>query len=382
MAKTKYTLEMMIARQGFEDDELLTYAEWLGFNSESELEGLKGIRLCKKVANKILSHPRQVLSHLPSEDLQFLEIMKDTDPGMGMRAYPTSHVMAMTMIGMAEEDEIEDDGMEMISISEDFKKVIRPHVDDVLEDFNVKFRLLVERIILGALNLYGALGVSELKKILKDYLDLTDDGSGVFDHIYNQSVLLKLQYVDGSAFDMEDYLVSPFVQDYGEYIIKERDKRKETTTLKGFDKDTIREVGCMPIPTIPNPFSDKLQDVLENKLGFTTKEAYYWEFMLWRVIQDDDTNPIKLFQMLLDAASKGNHFLKGTNEVNAVMQVVMNFLNHTPRWKFRGHCPDDLQKSINPGMAMPFAAHPKVGRNDPCPCGSGKKYKNCCGRGN
>jgi preprotein translocase subunit SecA len=25
---------------------------------------------------------------------------------------------------------------------------------------------------------------------------------------------------------------------------------------------------------------------------------------------------------------------------------------------------------------------PKVGRNDPCPCGSGKKYKNCCGRHN
>lgn len=25
-------------------------------------------------------------------------------------------------------------------------------------------------------------------------------------------------------------------------------------------------------------------------------------------------------------------------------------------------------------------ATPKVGRNDPCPCGSGKKYKQCCGR--
>ena len=22
----------------------------------------------------------------------------------------------------------------------------------------------------------------------------------------------------------------------------------------------------------------------------------------------------------------------------------------------------------------------KIGRNDPCPCGSGKKYKFCCGR--
>jgi len=24
---------------------------------------------------------------------------------------------------------------------------------------------------------------------------------------------------------------------------------------------------------------------------------------------------------------------------------------------------------------------PKIGRNDPCPCGSGKKYKKCCGKG-
>jgi SEC-C motif-containing protein len=24
---------------------------------------------------------------------------------------------------------------------------------------------------------------------------------------------------------------------------------------------------------------------------------------------------------------------------------------------------------------------PKIGRNDPCPCGSGRKYKHCCGAG-
>ncbi|MDE7427132.1 MAG: preprotein translocase subunit SecA [Muribaculaceae bacterium] len=29
---------------------------------------------------------------------------------------------------------------------------------------------------------------------------------------------------------------------------------------------------------------------------------------------------------------------------------------------------------------MPMKAAPKIGRNDPCPCGSGKKYKNCHGR--
>jgi Protein of unknown function (DUF1186)/SEC-C motif len=27
-----------------------------------------------------------------------------------------------------------------------------------------------------------------------------------------------------------------------------------------------------------------------------------------------------------------------------------------------------------------YRASPKVGRNDPCPCGSGKKYKHCCGK--
>ena len=34
-----------------------------------------------------------------------------------------------------------------------------------------------------------------------------------------------------------------------------------------------------------------------------------------------------------------------------------------------------------PKKFTPKKAGPKVGRNDPCPCGSGKKYKNCCGRG-
>ena len=32
------------------------------------------------------------------------------------------------------------------------------------------------------------------------------------------------------------------------------------------------------------------------------------------------------------------------------------------------------------GKRVPVVSGPKVGRNDPCPCGSGKKYKKCCGR--
>ncbi len=31
-------------------------------------------------------------------------------------------------------------------------------------------------------------------------------------------------------------------------------------------------------------------------------------------------------------------------------------------------------------VATPYVREaPKVGRNDPCPCGSGRKFKKCCG---
>ncbi|MBQ8692768.1 MAG: SEC-C domain-containing protein, partial [Synergistaceae bacterium] len=33
------------------------------------------------------------------------------------------------------------------------------------------------------------------------------------------------------------------------------------------------------------------------------------------------------------------------------------------------------------GKAAPVHKGTKIGRNDPCPCGSGKKYKRCCGKG-
>ncbi|MBD0373821.1 MAG: DUF1186 domain-containing protein [Pyrinomonadaceae bacterium] len=32
-----------------------------------------------------------------------------------------------------------------------------------------------------------------------------------------------------------------------------------------------------------------------------------------------------------------------------------------------------------PIQQQPIVKKKKVGRNEPCPCGSGKKYKKCCG---
>ena len=44
--------------------------------------------------------------------------------------------------------------------------------------------------------------------------------------------------------------------------------------------------------------------------------------------------------------------------------------------------PEDRRKELykEQKAAHTVRKEAKVGRNDPCPCGSGKKYKQCCGR--
>ncbi|MFO7953108.1 MAG: SEC-C metal-binding domain-containing protein [Bacillota bacterium] len=67
------------------------------------------------------------------------------------------------------------------------------------------------------------------------------------------------------------------------------------------------------------------------------------------------------------------------------------FLNNTPLWILKGWTPSEVQKRFEKSKREPVPEEPfsqgsilenvqdKVGRNEPCPCGSGKKYKKCCG---
>jgi len=55
------------------------------------------------------------------------------------------------------------------------------------------------------------------------------------------------------------------------------------------------------------------------------------------------------------------------------------------QWKAKGIPLPDAAGNFSerdfetPALPKPNIAPPKVGRNEPCPCGSGKKYKKCCG---
>ena len=63
--------------------------------------------------------------------------------------------------------------------------------------------------------------------------------------------------------------------------------------------------------------------------------------------------------------------IKITGESGASLDSVNNVVNDNPQAPRKSES-QTRQPIVNKG--------PRIGRNDPCPCGSGKKYKNCCGK--
>lgn len=73
----------------------------------------------------------------------------------------------------------------------------------------------------------------------------------------------------------------------------------------------------------------------------------------------------------------------GEAEMSEAMQELHEEWLQTPRPALEGEKPAAVLEGgrLFPSKVETFRREaPKVGRNDPCPCGSGKKYKRCCGK--
>ena len=74
----------------------------------------------------------------------------------------------------------------------------------------------------------------------------------------------------------------------------------------------------------------------------------------------------------------------GDAQMSDEMQELHEEWLQTPRDSLEGKKPAEMLEGgrLFPGKIETFRREaPKVGRNDPCPCGSGKKFKKCCGKG-
>lgn len=92
-----------------------------------------------------------------------------------------------------------------------------------------------------------------------------------------------------------------------------------------------------------------------------------------------ETGATQAMQELINFSGFGSD-----QDLNELVGLYSNFANHSRHWANRGNRPVELthRDNLMPLPAIPYEITEdsvKVGRNDPCPCGSGKKYKKCCG---
>ncbi|MEJ0028442.1 MAG: UPF0149 family protein [Rhizomicrobium sp.] len=112
-------------------------------------------------------------------------------------------------------------------------------------------------------------------------------------------------------------------------------------------------------------------------VGFMTGAALRLE--AWSVLfqsEQDDTIAYPILalcedeagQPLLELSKKDRAFLLAQSP-DLIAQAVIDIADY---WQQKNRPP--------PAGAIPVRTAPKIGRNDPCPCGSGRKYKKCCGQ--
>lgn len=89
----------------------------------------------------------------------------------------------------------------------------------------------------------------------------------------------------------------------------------------------------------------------------------------------------QLFNQLLDSVQ--NEIVYNVFKLGETMNIggkdlanrPLNLIKNNPTTQF---ATEETQRQANDSSSI-LKQEPKVGRNEPCPCGSGKKYKKCCG---
>ena len=84
--------------------------------------------------------------------------------------------------------------------------------------------------------------------------------------------------------------------------------------------------------------------------------------------------PVSLFQATVLA-------IAATATIALVIQAFLSMMHlHMDHSELDDGLGWDLPEEDDLPIPSPTTSPPNAGRNHPCPCGSGKKFKNCCGK--
>ncbi len=147
-------------------------------------------------------------------------------------------------------------------------------------------------------------------------------------------------------------------------------------------------------------FADTAEDLMRSRYTAFTQQNWLY---LRDTCHPDDRPELKELESgggvrwrrleILESRGGGRNDSEGTVRFQAffekdgaekVLRENSKFLKEGGRWYYsRKHSSVEPERKEAPAAASgkPFVREQaKVGRNDPCPCGSGKKFKKCCGK--
>ena len=125
-------------------------------------------------------------------------------------------------------------------------------------------------------------------------------------------------------------------------------------------------------------------------ISFLKKELFMSDEMAESLVYEIEcmySEGIEITEMATNLTNQGLEFTSNEQRVIFLGEVA-NYTNYIRLWENRGNNKVELGIASNPSNVMSIQSNAKtvvrsekkVGRNDVCPCGSGKKYKFCCGR--
>lgn len=121
-----------------------------------------------------------------------------------------------------------------------------------------------------------------------------------------------------------------------------------------------------------------LNEFFHEEFGYSQATSRAWRELLESVVYGDS------FHQLGPIMDRYGLIFSGKEKAKSFLDLVTRASNSIRLWDNKGHTPDELHDiSLSSLEAVPapvLKQRTKVGRNEPCPCGSGKKYKKCCGK--
>lgn len=410
--------------QKLKKNDLIRYASNLGVEIDEKSDISK---LRKAYTEFVLSHPKNLLQMLPKSDLDIIRKAKKIKAGKGVERVDDHLTPIMVMYGLADIDMPQEDIL-VITIAEDLQPLLVQHIDWALETEQNQLRMSLEFITEGLANIFGIVTQDEIIKCLKQATenDNDEDAMKAFQIVRQYSLLLdSMEYAEDLENAKEEDIL--FVSRYGwedkrkmERFIAQHSKNIDSVPEFSLE-ELVKSSGAL-FPFIPNPKKDEFMHYLTDKIGFDKLDAYIVCFNLWyyKIHYGEyslDDMPMEIYFLSRVLAEIDQDLTDRQAEEG--MQRLADFVDNFPLWHLRGFTAADypseafvsklstkeplgsmlrkikreasmfrgdlnektyLLNQTKPSMDDNPWAGQKIGRNDPCPCGSGLKYKKCHGK--